>query len=53
MKKTLVKTINTKSCYFEKINKIDKALVKLNKKGKRLKSIILENKKKLQQTMQK
>ena len=34
MKETLVKTINTKSCFFEKINKIDKALVKLNKMEK-------------------
>ena len=37
MKKTLVKIINTKSCFLEKINKIDNALVKLNKKREKTK----------------
>ena len=44
----------TKSWFFEKINKIDKPLVRLIKKEIRIKSTKLEMKKeKLQQTMQK
>ena len=56
MKETIVKINKTKSWFFEKINKIDKPLVRLIKKKKkrRIKSTKLEMKKKrLQQTMQK
>ena len=53
MKETVVKTNNTKSWLFEKINKIDKPLTRLIKKKRRIKSTKLEMKKRLQQTMQK
>ena len=52
-KETTVKINKTKSCFFEKINKIDKPLARLIKKKRRIKSTKLEMKKKLQQTMQK
>ena len=53
MKEKIVKINKTKSWFFQKINKIDKPLAKLNKK-KRIKSTKLEMKKeRLQQTMQK
>ena len=46
MKETIAKVNKTKSWFFEKINKIDKPLARLNKKkGRRLKSIELEMKK--------
>ena len=52
-KETRVKINETKSWFFEKINKIDKPLVRLIKK-KRFKSTKLEMKKdRLQKTMQK
>ena len=52
MKETVVKTNNTKSWLFEKINKIDKPLTRLIKKKRRIKSTKLEMKKEsLQQTM--
>ena len=46
-KKRIAKINKTKSWFFEKINKIDKTLARLikKKKGKRLKSIELEMKK--------
>ena len=54
MKETVVKTNNTKSWLFEKINKIDNPLARLIKKERRIKSTKLEMKKeRLQQTMQK
>ena len=55
MKETIVKINKTKSCFFEKINKIDKPLARLiKKKERRIKSIKLEMKKeRLQQTLQK
>ena len=55
MKKTIEKSNKNKNWFFEKINKIDKPLVRLIKKKKRgLKSIKLEMKKeKLQRTSQK
>ena len=55
MKETIVKINKTKSCFFEKINKIDKPLARLiNKKERRIKSTILEMKKeRSQQTMEK
>ena len=47
MKETIAKINETKSWFFEKINKIDKPLARLIKeKGRRLKSIELEMKKK-------
>ena len=47
MKETIAKINKTKSWFFEQINKIDKPLARLiKKKGKRLKSIELEMKKK-------
>ena len=55
-KETRVKINETKSWFFEKINKIDKLLTRLIKKKKerRIKSTKLEMKKeRLQQTMQK
>ena len=54
MKKTIEKINETKSWFFEKINKIDEPLARLiKKKGKGLKSIKLEMKKeKLQLTPQ-
>ena len=46
MKETIAKINKTKSCFFEKINKIDKPLARLiMKKGRRLKSTELEMKK--------
>ena len=53
-KETIVKVNKTKSLFFEKINKIDKALARLIKeKKRRIKSTKLEMKKeRLQQTMQ-
>ena len=47
MKETIAKINKTKSWFFEKINKIDKPLARLNKKKRerRLKSIELEMKK--------
>ena len=55
MKKTIEKSNKNKNWFFEKINKIEKPLVRLIKKKKRgLKSIKLEMKKeKLQRTSQK
>ena len=55
MKKTIEKSNKNKNWFFEKINKIEKLLVRLKKKKKRgLKSIKLEMKKeKLQRTSQK
>ena len=55
IKKTIAKINKTKSCFFEKINKIDKPLARLiKKKGRGLKSINLEMKKeKSQLTTQK
>ena len=54
MKETIVKMNKTKSWFFENINKIDKLLVRLIKKKRRIKSTKLEmTKKRLQQTMQK
>ena len=46
MMEMIVKINKTKSWFFEKINKIDKPLARLNKKkGRTLKSIELEMKK--------
>ena len=46
MKETITKINKIKSWFFEKINKIDKPLARLNKKkGRRLKSIKSEMKK--------
>ena len=55
MKETTVKINKTKSCFFkEKINKIDKPLIRPIKKNRRIKSTKLEMKKeRLQQTVQK
>ena len=56
MKETIAKISKTKTWSFEKINKIDKYLVRLikEKKERRIKSTKLEMKKeRLQQTMQK
>lgn len=55
MKKNIEKSNKNKNWFFEKINKIEKPLVRLIKKKKRgLKSIKLEMKKeKLQRTSQK
>ena len=54
MKETIVKINKTKRWFFENINKIDKLLVRLVKKKRRIKSTKLEmTKKRLQQTMQK
>ena len=44
MKKSIEKINETKSWFFEKINKIEKPLARLNKKKRRLKSIKLEMK---------
>ena len=53
MKETIVKINKTKSCFFEKINKIDKP-DSSRKKERRIKSTKLEMKReRLQQTMQK
>ena len=48
MKETIAKINKTKSWFFENINKIDKPLARIikKKKGRRLKSIELEMKKK-------
>ena len=47
MKETIAKINKTKSWFFQKVNNIDKPLAKLiTKKGRRLKSIELELKKK-------
>ena len=54
MKETIVKINKAKSWFFEKINKIDKPLVRLIKRRERIKSTKLEMKKeRLQQTVQK
>ena len=55
MKETIAKINKTKSWFFEKISKIDKALARLiNKKERGIKSTKLEMKKeRLHQTMQK
>ena len=55
MRETIVKINKTKSWFLEKINKIDKPLVRLfKKKERRIKSTKLEMKKeRLHQTMQK
>ena len=54
MKKRIAKMNGTKSQFFEKINKIDQLLARLiKKKGRGLKSIKLEMKKKIQWTPQK
>ena len=46
MKETIAKFNKTKSCFFEKINKIDKPLARLiKKKREKNKSIELETKK--------
>ena len=43
MKEMIVKIYKTKSCFFEKINKIDRPLARfIKKKGRRLKSIEVE-----------
>ena len=53
-KEKIIKINKTKSWFFEKINKIDKPLVRLIKKKRRIKSTKLEMKKEwLQQTIQK
>ena len=45
MKETIVKINKTKSCFFKKINKIDKPLARLiKKKERRIKSTKLEMK---------
>ena len=54
MIETIAKISKTKSWFFEKINESDQPLARLiKKKGRRLKSIKLEVKKKLEQTPQK
>ena len=55
MKETVIKINKTKSWFFEKINKVDKPLVRLiKKKERRINSTKLELKKeRLFQTMQK
>ena len=54
MKEIRVKINKTESCFFEKINKVDKPLARLIKKKRRIKSTKLEMKKeRLQQTMKK
>ena len=45
MKETIAKINQSKSWFFEKINKIDKPLARLIKKNRRLKSTKLEMKK--------
>ena len=53
-KEIIVKINQTKSCFSEKIKKIDKPLARLIKKKRRIKSTKLEMKKeRLQQTIQK
>ena len=54
MKETRVKINKAKSCFFEKINKIDKPLARLIQEKRRIKLTKLEMKKeRLQQTVQK
>ena len=46
MKETIAKISKTKSCFFEKTNKIDKPLARfIREKGRRFKSTELEMKK--------
>ena len=54
-KETIVKINKTKSWFFEKINKIEKPLVRLTKKKRdnQIKKKLQVKKEKLQQTMQK
>ena len=54
MKETIVKINKTKSCFFEKINKIDKPLARLMKKKRRKNAInkIRNGKGEVKQTMQ-
>ena len=53
-KETIAKINHTKSWFFEKLNKIDKPLARLIKKGSKIKSIKLEMKmERSQQTTQK
>ena len=53
MKETTQKINETKSWFFEKVNKIDKPLARLVKKKRELKSIKFKMKKKLQRISQK
>ena len=53
MKETTQKINETKSWFFEKVNKIDKPLARLIKKKRELKSIKFKMKKKLQRISQK
>ena len=55
MKETIAKINKTKSCFFEKINKIDKPLARLIKKQREKNQInkIRNEMERLQQTMQK
>ena len=55
MNETIVKINKSKSCFFAKINKIDKSLVRLAKIKREKNQIkkIEMNKERLQQTMQK
>ena len=55
IKETIVKISKTESCFFEKINKIDKPLAKLIKKQREKNHIntIRNEKERLQQTMKK
>ena len=54
MKETIVKISKTKSCFFQKVNKIGKLSQTHQEKKRRVKSIKLEIKKEwLQQTMHK
>ena len=53
IKKTIAKINETNSRFFEKMNSVDKPLARLiKKKGRSLKSIELEMKKKIQLTLQ-
>ena len=53
-RKTTAMNSKTKSCFFEKINKIDKPLARFIKKKRRIKSTKLEMiRERLKQTMQK
>ena len=55
IKETIVKINKTKSCFFEKVNKIDKTLARLikNKREKNQTNKSEMKKERLQQTMQK
>ena len=55
MKETIAKINKTKSCFFEKTNKIDKPLARLIKKKREKNQInkIRNEKERLQQTMKK